>query len=562
MEIQFDLWKFLAGLGIFLFGMLFIEESIKKLVGRGLKRFLRHFTSTPLKGILAGVGITAILQSSSIVSLMVLAFAGAGIIKLKNAISIIFGTNLGTTFTGWLVVWLGFGVDIESFALPLIAVGALSLILFSNIEKVYETGRFLMGFGLLFLGLQFMKVSIGTLAETYDLSLFEGWSVFVFFPIGLFMTAIIQSSSGAMVITLSALGSGIISIEAAAVMVVGSDLGTTVTTIIGSIKGSPIKKRVALSHVLVNVITAVLALSLLYPLLYMIFDYWAIEDPLFGLVVFHSTFNLLGILIVLPFIKPFAKFLESRFKQEDASVALYLIKTSKHAPEASIVNLQKELQNLIESSFRLNLGALHLNAKSYAFEHSLKKIETGFLKGNDYRENYNIIKQLEGEMVEYYLSVYRENLEPEDAAQLNLCTQSIRNAMSAVKQIKDIEHNLRELDNSTNKGEREPFEKLKSEQESFYLKLFSVFQSKNNAAHFEQLVDLLQHNQRTYSQFLKSVYQQIDQDRLSDVEISTLLTINREIHNSNRAFILAVKDAILRKQEAENFNTIPELSSN
>ncbi|MDG1913476.1 MAG: Na/Pi symporter [Crocinitomix sp.] len=140
---------------------------LKKSCWKESKKILRQFTNTPLKGVSVGIVITAILQSSSVVSLMVLAFVGAGIIQLKNAIAIIFGTNLGTTFTGWIVVWIGFGIDIESFALPLIAIGGIGLILFSKFEKIHQSGRFLMGFGLLFLGLEYMKLSIGTLAETY-----------------------------------------------------------------------------------------------------------------------------------------------------------------------------------------------------------------------------------------------------------------------------------------------------------------------------------------------------------------------------------------------------------
>lgn len=559
MQDQFDTWKFLAGLGIFLFGMFFVEESLKNLAGRSLKKILRQFTNTPLKGILAGILITAILQSSSVVSLMVLAFAGAGLIQLKNGIAVIFGTNLGTTFTGWIVVLLGFGIDIESFALPLIGIGGISTILLSNIEKIRESGRFLMGFGLLFLGLDFMKVSIGTLATSYDLSVFEGWSPFVFFPVGLVMTAIIQSSSAAMVITLSALGTGIISLEAAAVMVIGSDLGTTVTTMLGAIKGSAIKKQVALSHVLVNVFTAILALLLLYPLLYLIFDVIAVETQLFGLVMFHSIFNMLGIFITLPFIKPFAAFLENRFKSKQEQVALYLNKSPKGVPEAAIENLQKELEHLILKVMELNVHALNMDKKKLPFivananEHS-------FFSDNNYLYNYFKIKQLEGEVVAFYLLIYGEKLEREDAENLNLCTQSVRNSMSAVKQIKDIKHNIEELENSNNKIKHDAYLSLKDELERFYLDLYTVFNSEVEATHFEQLIDLLKTNSRMYTLFLKSVYQQIENGSLSEVEISTLLTVNREIHHSNKALILAIKDCILEKNDADNFNTIPELN--
>jgi phosphate:Na+ symporter len=560
MQGEFESWKFLAGLGIFLFAMFFVEESLKNLAGRSLKNILRQFTNTPLKGVSVGVFITAILQSSSVVSLMVLAFVGAGIIQLKNAIAIIFGTNLGTTFTGWIVVWIGFGIDIESFALPLIAIGGIGLILFSKFEKIHESGRFLMGFGLLFLGLEYMKLSIGTLAETYDLSAFDGLSPFVFFPVGLIMTAIIQSSSAAMVITLSAFGSGIIPLEAAAVMVVGSDLGTTITTIFGAIKGSAVKKRVALSHVLVNVFSAILALVLLYPLLYLIFDLIQIEDQLLGIVLFHSLFNLIGILLILPFTKPFAAFLETRFKKGNEQISIYLKKTTKGVPEATIENLHKELSHLIEKAFQLNLNVFHHNPKNFSFSYPAKTSEHGFFSIDEYPDNYAKIKQLEGEIVEFYLIIYGEKLEPEVAEDLNSCVQSVRNAMSSVKQLKDILHNIHELENSSNTAKHDAYLILKNELKTFYLDLYRVFKSENKASSFEQLLDLIRFNNRVYAQFLKQIYKYIDEHELSEFEISTVLTVNREIHHSNKHLILAIKDCILTKGEAESFNTIPELN--
>ena len=140
---EFDTWKFLAGLGTFLVAMFFVEIALKNLAGRSFKKFLRLHTTNPIKGIMWGTVVTATLQSSSVVSLMVLAFVGAGIIELRNAISIIFGSNLGTTFTGWIVASLGFKLDIEGLALPLIAIGAIAFVSYNRREKLKEIARFL-----------------------------------------------------------------------------------------------------------------------------------------------------------------------------------------------------------------------------------------------------------------------------------------------------------------------------------------------------------------------------------------------------------------------------------
>jgi phosphate:Na+ symporter len=169
---RFDIWLFLAGLGIFLFGLHYIEQALKKLAGRSFKKFLREQTHNPLKGVFGGAGITAILQSSSVVSLMVMAFVGAGILTMRSALGIIFGSNLGTTFTGWIVALIGFKFDIEGFALPMVAIGGLTVILFANRDQLYNFGRFVFGFGLLFIGLNWMKGSIEELATTFDVTVF------------------------------------------------------------------------------------------------------------------------------------------------------------------------------------------------------------------------------------------------------------------------------------------------------------------------------------------------------------------------------------------------------
>jgi phosphate:Na+ symporter len=160
-----EVWKFLAGLGIFLFGMQLLEQGLKGLAGRPFKKFLRRHTTTPLKGILGGIGVTGVLQSSTLISLMMIAFVGAGVLPLHNAIGVIFGANLGTTATGWIVATLGFDLDIESFALPMIAIGGLILIFFQKWERLSQLGRLILGFGFLFFGLSFMKETIEALTE-------------------------------------------------------------------------------------------------------------------------------------------------------------------------------------------------------------------------------------------------------------------------------------------------------------------------------------------------------------------------------------------------------------
>ena len=254
---EFDIWGLLAGVSLFLFAMSLLETALHALGGRRLSSFLRERTDTALKSVGGGLIATALLQSSSVVSLMVLAFVGAGLLGLPSALGIVFGSNLGTTLTGWLVATLGFKFDIENLALPLIAVGGIAYLAARG--RWAEFGRVALGLGLLLLGLQFMKGSAASLTDTIDVAALGNFAAWQFLLFGIVVAAVIQSSSATMMITLTALNAGIISLPSAAAIAVGADLGTTTTVLIGAIGGAPVKRMVATAHFVFNVVTDIIA---------------------------------------------------------------------------------------------------------------------------------------------------------------------------------------------------------------------------------------------------------------------------------------------------------------
>ena len=285
-----QIWEALAGLGLFLFGMFMMEESLKELAGRSFKKFLRKHTNNSVKAVFSGTLITAVLQSSSMVALLVMSFAGAGIIGLKNGIGIILGANLGTTFTGWIVSWLGFKLDIGAVILPFIAIGGLGII-FLKSEKLSNISKMIMGFSFMFLGLDYMKDGFALFAQQMDLSFINNHPGILFVLFGVLLTASIQSSSAAIMIFLSSLSAGVITLEQGFYLVIGGDLGTTITALLGTINGNTIKKKVGWSQVMFNVFNVSLALVLLKGYSYIIFELLSITDQLFGLVIFHSIMN-------------------------------------------------------------------------------------------------------------------------------------------------------------------------------------------------------------------------------------------------------------------------------
>lgn len=550
MAISFDGWEFLAGLGIFLLAMALMENSLEALAGRSFKKFLRQYTNHPIKAVLSGIFITIILQSSSVVSLMVLAFVGAGIIELRNAIGIIIGSNLGTTLTGWIVAYFGFSFNIESFALPFIAIGGLSMVFFAQKDRLYLFGQLFIGIGFLFLGLDYMKASISELANNFDISPFAIYDPHWLFLVGFVLTAIIQSSSAAMVITLSALNAEILSLEGAAAMVIGSDLGTTITVVLGGIKGVPAKKRVALSHFLFNFIVDVLALIFLFPLLRFLTEILGLVDPLFTLVAFHSSFNLAGIFLFFPFLGIFARFLEKRFEKKNKVVARFVTQVPVEVPEAALKALREEVTHLLERVFRLNATILGM--------------DTGFLDNTidapipDAKTQYELIKELEGEITAFFIKLPNQKLNPEESAQVRQLTHSIRYAMSTAKSLKDINHNFLAFSKSVNDDLLQLVSIVVDNQQEWYTTLYHLFKTNYQQIHFEGLADLKVKSKQNYNAFLEKVYNQVPFNRLTDVEISTLFNINREIHAANKAMILAIKDLVLQEVQAQDFDDLPD----
>jgi phosphate:Na+ symporter len=296
----------LGGLALFLFAMQRMTEGLTVFAGSGLKRLLGRWTSTPLRGVFAGMLVTGLVQSSSAVTVATIGFVNAGLLTLRQALGVIFGTNVGTTITGWLVSLVGFGFKIEALALPILTVGVVLRLVASG-RRYQGLGEALAGFGLFFLGLALLKDAFGGMAEAYGAGVAsEGggvsWPAFVL--IGFVATVLTQSSSAAIAIILTAAAGGVISLEAAAAAVIGANLGTTSTAAIAVLKATPAAKRLAIGHIAFNAVTGVVALLLLPVMLAVVArlaDWLDVEgSPAAILALFHTVFNVLGVMLMLP----------------------------------------------------------------------------------------------------------------------------------------------------------------------------------------------------------------------------------------------------------------------
>lgn len=332
-----------GAMGMFLYGMNLMSSGLQKAAGDRLRGFLSAMTSNPFKRVATGVGITALIQSSSATTVMVVSFVNAGLLTLVQAIGVIMGANIGTTITAWMVSLLGFKADISILAVPLMLLGFL----FSNSKKDRNKniGELIVGFSLLFLGLSFMKESVPDLKQTPEVlefvkqwSGYGFWSVLIFLGVGTVLTLILQSSSATMAITLIMLSMGWIPFPMACAMVLGENIGTTITANIAAAVGNPAAKRAALSHTIFNVFGVIWALILFRPFLNLVgkiielmgfpnpaAEGFAVTNPdgadgtaaLYGLSMLHTLFNLINTLILVWFTGLIAKVVTKLIKEPE-----------------------------------------------------------------------------------------------------------------------------------------------------------------------------------------------------------------------------------------------------
>ena len=351
----------IGALGMFLYGMNMMSTGLQKTAGPGLRNLLASMTSNPFKGVLTGLGVTAAIQSSSATTVMVVGFVNAGLLTLIQAIGMIMGANIGTTMTAWIIAVFGFKADISALAVPLMALGFIFSV--SKKDKLRNISELIIGFSLLFLGLSLMKSSVPDLRQSPEvLGFITSWSghgfgsVLLFLALGTILTLILQSSSATVALTLIFLNMGWIQFDMAAAMVLGENIGTTITANIAAAVGSVNAKRAALAHTVFNIFGVVWALAIFHP--FIRFVQWivalmgvdAATASVYGISMLHTTFNLINTLLLIWFTKPIAKLVTAIIKDKapaaEESGIKYLDYGLVSTPELALAESSKELVRL------------------------------------------------------------------------------------------------------------------------------------------------------------------------------------------------------------------------
>lgn len=448
-----DSQEIAAGVAIFLFGMLMLEDGFKLFGGGYLERALESATRSTPRSLLFGMVSTSLLQSSSLVSIITISFLSAGLISLVGGVGIIFGANIGTTTGAWLVAGLGLKVNIAAYAQPMIAISIV--LVFQKSKILRGIGFALAGLGFLFLGIHYMKEGFETIQEQIDLSRFAiaGFAgLIVYSLIGTAATVVMQSSHATMVLVITALASGQITYDNALALSIGANVGTTITAILGSLGANFQGRRLALAHLIFNAATAAVALALIVPLRESVDWLSAMvgispDDYALKLAVFHTVFNVIGVSMMLPLLHRLVAFLEHRIPEPapDISRPQFLNNAVDAFPETLESALRNEVQGLYRNAEELILHGLNLHRQQVFTTDAIARTvrESRSPTELDLDDQYERrIKTLYSAIVDYSSRAGEKRLDTETTERIRALREVAEDLVQAVKSVKHLRKNV------------------------------------------------------------------------------------------------------------------------
>jgi phosphate:Na+ symporter len=447
-----DFNQIAAGVAIFLFGMLSLEQGFRAFTGGILEKILGYTTDSLWKSLIFGFTSTTLLQSSSLVSVITISFLSAELLSLAAGIGIVFGANLGSTTGAWLIAGFGLKVNIAAWAMPMLVFGVL--LIFQKSKALNGIGYILAGLGFLFLGIHFMKEGFEAFRDTIDLA---GYAIpglrglFVYTCIGIFATVVMQSSHATLVLIITALSSQQITYENALALAIGANIGTTITAIIGSMSANVQGKRLAGAHFIFNMFTGLLAMILINYLIIAVdsmsqFIGIRADDYTLKLAVFHTIFNLAGIVIMLPFIPHMVRLLDKIFTEDIIAVERpkYLTESALDFPDTALKAIRMETLHLYDNALEIIADVIGFRLSEIQSAMDLPQIinQRPRLPNTDIDARYD--KSIKGifSAIIAFSSKVRFTWELEQSGELHWLRRASRNVVEAIKATKHLQKNL------------------------------------------------------------------------------------------------------------------------
>ena len=481
----FDFLTLLGSLGLFLYGMKVMSDALMEIAGDRMRNILASATSNPLFAVLTGFTITAVIQSSSATTLMVVSFANASLLSLTESIGVIMGANIGTTVTAWLISLLGFKVNMAAIALPLVGLGFLFSL--SKQKNLRHWGYFIVGFAILFIGLQYLKNSVPDIKSSPEALAFlsdytsKGYlSILLFLFIGTLLTVVIQSSSATMAITIIMCFEGWIPFDMAAAMVLGENIGTTITANLAALVANYRAKRTARAHLIFNIFGVVWMLVLFLPIIHGIgFAVETLEGaspfaqaaaiPV-ALALFHTTFNICNTVVMIQFIPMIARIVVRMVPEEVAKTVVieqphFLDKSSLSYPQTGLKALLDESLRLLEkTAFKVITHGLHVHREEFESDKKIKQIIENIHQFDLDVDAvyYNKFKNIYGKIVEYANQLQGKfDLDEDKIMAIRSILRADRMLVEIVKDIKPLHTNMNRYLNSDNEYIRAEYNNLR-----------------------------------------------------------------------------------------------------
>ncbi len=486
----------LSGIAIFIIGMFFMQDGFKQLSGGLLEKLLQKFTHNSFYAIATGFVATSVVQSSTITTLLTISFVGAELITLVQGIGVIFGSNLGSTTTAWIVSSLGIDVKISTYAFPMLVFGVILRFFKTNTMK--GSGNVLLGLGFIFLGIAYMKDGFDVIKDQIDLASYamDGYAgILLYILIGLIITIVIQSSAATLAIIITALNVESITYINALALAIGANVGTVLTAVLASLTSTQDAKRVAGSHVVFNVISATLITIFIYQfkdLVDFLAPYLGISETNNGmkLALFHTLFSLLGILVLFPFISMIARFLEKIIPQKisSASKPKYLSNVVLSNPDAALVAIRKEIINLYENCQKAILHALNLHTTGLTKENLKVQLskEVAIIDTNIDEIYQKNLKSLYSDIIKFS-SFAQENMfdfQHKEAGELKRAAALI---VEVLKDTRDIQKNLNYYLKSRNEFIKDEYNILRKELAEILIDINTLSTLQSDAEQLTQL---------------------------------------------------------------------------
>jgi phosphate:Na+ symporter len=493
-----------AGITILLFGMIMLEEGFKVFTKGALQKILKNVTNKLYKSITAGALVTAFLQSSSLVSVITISFISAGLISLSGGLGLIFGANIGTTATAWLVAVFGLKIKISALALPMLIFGLIFS--FKKNSTLKGIGNVLAGLGFFFLGIHYMKEGFDVFKEHLDLTQFavSGFlGVVIYTGLGIVITTVLQSSSATLALILTALGAGQIEYENALALAIGANVGTTITAVLGSLSSNSAGKRLAIAHLIFNFSTGIIALVFIFPLadfVNFLSDLLSVESTNYTLklAVFHTIFNVLGVLLMIPFMRILERFLLTLFKEKIENNILepkFLSEAILEFPGTLITSLSKESKHLYENSiFEIVTHGLSIHRKNIKSDIKIGKLikeSNSVIEANVDELYYSKVKNIYGEILNYIARGQSSLILTRDQnKQLTGVKLANRRMVEIIKDTRELSKNIAVYLESDNEYIKKEYDKIRKKAAKVLRVIYLFRINDEKELYFEQLIKL------------------------------------------------------------------------